>query len=196
MTTIFDTETTGMVLHKEPPDHPGQPRLVQLGAILYNEQRRVVAELNLLVKPDGWTIPAEATAVHGITTEMCEQYGLKVGTVMKLFTQFVRRSKLAVAHNFPFDRTVVMRELLAMEAADEIAALASADIYCTMAASTPILKLPGKYGDFKWPNLREAYKHFTGLELEGAHDAMADVRGCAAVYFAMNPLPSATMTFE
>jgi DNA polymerase III epsilon subunit-like protein len=58
-----------------------------------------------------------------------------------------------------------------------------------MKATTSICKLPGKYGDYKWPKLQESHLHFFGKEFEGAHDAMADVRACAAVYWALNPLP-------
>ena len=35
----------------------------------------------------------------------------------------------------------------------------------------------------KPPNLQEAYEFFTGLKLNGAHDASNDVLGCKAVYF-------------
>ncbi len=191
MNLFFDTETTGMARHRDAADHPLQPRIVQLGAILFDDSRHIVAEINFLVKPDGWTIPTEATAVHGITTEQCERYGLKISTVMGLFCQIVRRAKLLTAHNFPFDKIVTWSELLRLQRADDLAAFLGIDNYCTMAASTPILKLPGRYGDYKWPNLREAYRHFTGKELEGAHDAMADVRGCAEVYWGLNPLPVA-----
>ena len=58
--------------------------------------------------------------------------------------------------------------------------------------STPILKLPptermlaAGRTHFKSANLSEAYKHFTGNELVGAHSALADVQACMAVYFAI-----------
>lgn len=44
------------------------------------------------------------------------------------------------------------------------------------------------FGGYKNPNLQEAYKHFFGVEFEGAHDAMADVRACRDVFFKLNEL--------
>jgi len=31
---------------------------------------------------------------------------------------------------------------------------------CPMILSTPICKLPGRYGSYKWPNVEEAFSHF------------------------------------
>lgn len=185
MHLVFDTETTGMANFKAPASDPSQPFIVQLGAILYDDNKRVVAEMNLLVKPDGWTIPPEASAIHGITTEMCEKYGLPLVTVIKLFMTFVKRASILIAHNFPFDKMLVWASLLRLQLAPEIVLFLEAKSHCTMAASTDVLKLPGKYGSYKWPNLQEAHVHFTGARFEGAHDAMADVRACAAIYFAL-----------
>jgi DNA polymerase-3 subunit epsilon len=63
---------------------------------------------------------------------------------------------------------------------------------CTQALSTPILKLPptakmiaAGRRHYKSANLGEAYRHFTGQELAGAHQAMVDVQACMAVYFAI-----------
>jgi DNA polymerase-3 subunit epsilon len=68
---------------------------------------------------------------------------------------------------------------------------------CTQRLATPILKLPptdrmkaAKRFHYKSPNLGEAYQHFTGQPLEGAHNAMVDVRACAAVYFAIKATES------
>ena len=35
----------------------------------------------------------------------------------------------------------------------------------------------------KSPNLGEAYKHFTGQDLVGAHDALVDIMACKTVYY-------------
>ena len=43
----------------------------------------------------------------------------------------------------------------------------------------------------KTPNLGEAYRHFTGRDLENAHSAMADVQACRDVYFAIQDMRNA-----
>lgn len=52
---------------------------------------------------------------------------------------------------------------------------------CPMLLSTPILKLPGKYGDYKWPKVQEAWDYFFGetdyIELHrGADDALHEAK--------------------
>jgi DNA polymerase III subunit epsilon len=196
MILVFDSETTGLPAFNLPAENPSQPHIVQLGAILYDQGRRVVSELNLLVRPDGWTIDPGAAAIHGITQEAAMKYGLKLERVIKLFIDLADRAELLVAHNYSFDERMIRRELHHMALPSLAEAMRARLNYCTMKASTPILNLPptekmvrAGFNKPKNPNLGEDYKHFTGLTLEGAHDAMADVRACAAVYFAMNPLP-------
>jgi DNA polymerase III subunit epsilon len=57
---VVDTETTGT--------RPGIDRVVQLGAVRF-ERGQIVDKMETLVNP-GIPIPAEATAIHGITDEM------------------------------------------------------------------------------------------------------------------------------
>ena len=189
---FIDTETTGKALMREGPEHPGQPRIVQLACQLYAPDRKLVAEFSTLVKPDGFTIPADATAIHGISTEDATAYGLKIATALGVLCQFIKRAKLLVAHNAMFDCRVIHSELLRLKNADMLLAFMECERHCTMEASTPALKIPSKYraGEFKWPKLQEAHQHFLGRQFDDAHDAMADVRACAAVYFAMNPSPA------
>lgn len=184
-TLAFDSETTGKSDFRAPAGAPSQPHIVQLGAILYDENRRVVGEMNYLVKPDGWTIPAEATEIHGITTEMCERFGLPLKTVIMTLLCLARRAKRTAAHNRPFDDLMVRTALIRLgftKELEEWEALSKAGGCCTMEAMTPVCKLPGRRG-FKWPTLQEAHTHAFGVGFEGAHDAMIDVRSCAKVLF-------------
>lgn len=49
MILVFDTETTGLPAFNLPAEDPSQPHIVQLVAILYDNNRRVISELNVLV---------------------------------------------------------------------------------------------------------------------------------------------------
>ncbi len=66
---VIDTETSGLFDFSKPADAEGQPRLASLAVI------RLDAELNeegadeYLIKPEGWTLPAEATTINGLTIE-------------------------------------------------------------------------------------------------------------------------------
>lgn len=55
-----------------------------------------------------------------------------------------------------------------------------------MRLAQPILRMG------KFPKLTEAYKHFTGKPLEGAHGAMADTQACLDVWFAIKDLAAKT----
>jgi DNA polymerase-3 subunit epsilon len=180
MILAFDTETTGKAEFKLPASHIAQPRLVQLGAILYDDDWKVRAEINLIVKPNDWTIPKEVSDIHGITQEIAEKCGLPHRAVIRVFLGLAKQATLFIAHNIQFDE-LVMDAALCLEKA-ECLSIGTKDRFCTMKAMTPICQLPGKFGDFKWPRLQEAYKHAFGEEFEGAHDAMADVRACARIY--------------
>lgn len=184
MILVFDTETTGIILRGLPASHPSQPRIVQLGAILFDDAQRVVGEMNLLIKPEGFEIPAEAARVHGISTELATRYGVSVGGALRLFLALCDRAELVVAHNFEFDRTMTQSELHRLQLTAEIERFLAKKSFCTMQAATDVCRLPSRTGvGFKWPNLQEAHRHFFSEEFQGAHDAMADVRACARVFW-------------
>jgi hypothetical protein len=74
---VFDTETTGLPLFEQPSDHPDQPHLVQLGALLVDlDTRRELASVDLIVRPDGWVIGEEVSKIHGITHELAMDVGV------------------------------------------------------------------------------------------------------------------------
>ena len=56
---FFDTETTGLPLFKSPSDHPDQPHIVDICALLYTPDGVLVDSFEAMVRPDGWVIPNE-----------------------------------------------------------------------------------------------------------------------------------------
>lgn len=182
MILAFDTETTGKADFSAPESANHQPHIVQLGAILFDDSWNVRAELNLIIKPDGWTVPDEASAIHGITTAIANACGVPLSTAMSCFQGLFKVAKVCVAHNIDFDSLVVSANFMRLTQCVGIGSDIRERGFCTMHAMTPICKLPGRYGDYKWPKLQEAYQHAFGETFGGAHDAMADVRACGRLY--------------
>ena len=195
LAVFFDTETTGLPLFSEPSEHPGQPHIVQLAACLVDlDTRNTIASMDVIIQPDGWTIPDEVAAIHGITTEHALAVGVPAKLALQLFLNLAMGRK-RIAHNEQFDARLVRIALLRHfnpEVAEEWKAGKSE---CTQILATPLVKAPptakmkaaGRH-HFKSANLGESVLHFTGKPLENAHSAMADVQGCMAVYFAVQDL--------
>jgi len=190
---FYDTETTGLPLWREPSEHPDQPHLVQLAAHLVDmENRQVIQSMDLIVRPDGWEIPPEVSAIHGITTEHAQAVGIREDTVLDLFTDLHDKCGVRIAHNESFDARIIrigMKRCFDDEVAEKYKAGTSE---CTCIMATPIVKCPPtermrakNMSGYKKANLQEAYKHFFGEEFENAHSAIADVGACMSVYFAI-----------
>jgi len=190
---FYDTETTGLPLFNEPSEDPRQPHIVQLGTSLVDlDTWKTVASLDVICRPDGWTIPDDVAAIHGITTEHALDVGVSEAVAVEMLLGLVG-TRTRIAHNESFDARIVriacMRHFAMMTRAD---AWKAGNAECTQLLSTPILKLPptakmravGRH-HFKSANLGEAYQFFTGKPLENAHSAMADVQACIEVYRAI-----------
>lgn len=192
---FYDSETTGLPLFKQPSEHPDQPHIVQLGACLVDiDTRKVLATIDVMCKPDGWLIPDEAAAIHGITTEMAGDLGVPESLAVEMLLDLVGE-RTRIGHNESFDARMVRIACMRHFEPSQADAWKDGDAECTALLATPILKIPptdrmkaAGFTKFKTVNLREAVLHFTGKPLENAHSALADVHGCMAVWFAIRDL--------
>lgn len=175
----FDTETTGFPPKTSAPLEEC-PHVVQLAALLVDDEAGEVGGLNFIIKPDGWVIGDDVAAIHGITTERALAAGIPVKVAMAAFCQLARNAEQVIAHNIGFDLKLVAYELARLAAVNVLADLPR---FCTMDSTTDLCKLPGRYpGKWKWPKLIEAHRHFFNEDFDGAHDALADVRACARIH--------------
>ena len=183
MKLFIDTETTGLADFYRPASAPHQPRIVQLAALLTDEEGDDVDSFSVIIKPDGFTIPTEAAAIHGITTETAIANGIPTTKAMDMLRGLAEKSDRYIAHNCSFDSLMVTIEAVRQGWDLKHPLLDKAKWFCTMKATTPICQLPGLYGDYKWPKLQEAFQFAFGQPFVGAHDALADVRACKRIYF-------------
>jgi DNA polymerase-3 subunit alpha/DNA polymerase-3 subunit epsilon len=172
MHLFIDTETTGL------PCGRRQPRIVSIAWIVAREPTLPRLLRSMIIRPDGFLIPAEASAIHGITTAHARREGIALDVALRQLTLDVEthRPVRVVAHNLEFDRPVVDAEyqLLGLPSA-----FAGLDGACT-------LELSRSGWPAKRATLGRVHERLFGTPVEKAHDAGADVSACMRIFFALN----------
>lgn len=167
---LFDTETTGIPRHPNAKDSI-QPSIIEWGGILVNESGKIIEKLNLLINPprvatigDKMSLDWEGIKkISGITKEQVENepsFAEVAGTLRDLFA----KADVLIAHNLPFDKTMMEIELRRAGMADgwpwpkiQI---------CTVQEHVEA-----------WgyrPKLKLLYEKYTGFPLEQKHRAIED----------------------
>lgn len=190
---FYDNETTGLPKYGQPSTDPTQPRVTQLAAQLCVEETgEVLAQLDHIILPCGWTIPDDVAKLTGLTTELALVQGVAADIVIPEFIEMWKQAGVRVAHNEQFDMRMIRIELVRSPTFINqlVAGVPFADhwkagpAFCTQGASTKIVNAARPAGDRKkTAALAEAYAHFTGKTLDGAHNAMVDVLACKEVYY-------------
>ena len=152
---VVDTETTGT--------RPGIDRVVQVSAVRYEHGERV-ADFESLVNP-GIPIPAEATAVHGITDEDVAS-ALDMSLVATRIESICTGAQLA-AYNSDFDREMLppLGDDPRWPWLDPLVIIRDVDRY--------------ERGKGRHTLAASCARH--GVELIGAHGALADARAAGGM---------------
>jgi DNA polymerase III subunit epsilon len=191
MFLFFDCETTGKPLKGVPPWAPGQPRIVQLCALLCDEQGQDVNLFAAIIKPDKWTIPPELAELHGITQELAERVGIPIKTALSAFRWFAAPATKMIAHSADFDADRVNGELYLAGIEPHVFEVWGKFLFCTKLAMMPVCKLEfaerksWSNQEYRWPSLEEAHVKAFGEKFAGAHNAFHDVYACKRVFFWM-----------
>lgn len=186
MYLFFDTETTGFPKSWKAPvtDTDNWPRLVQAAWLLYDQKGEQVSSANYIIKPDGYSIPAEATKIHGITTDQAKQEGVPVAEALQNLQSSLEQSDCLVAHNINFDEKVLGAEFLRAKMPN---GLKGKQKICTMKTTADFCGIPGKYG-YKWPKLEELHEELFDTTFEEAHNAAVDIRATAKCFWELKRL--------
>ncbi len=182
---FFDTETTGTI-PKGTVDPITQtrnyPRVVQLSWKVGDK------EGDFIIRPDGFTIPDEAAAVHGITTDRALVEGVPYKTAFLQFFADVKDADTICAHNATFDISVIIAEYVRMSNQNR------AEKFSFFFKSKPLIDTMIKTVDYvgarfrdgkpgKFPRLEELYAKLFNGESFPAHNSMEDVRALAKCFF-------------
>jgi DNA polymerase III epsilon subunit-like protein len=186
MYLFFDTETTGIPKNYKAPvsDLKNWPRLVQIAWLATDDKGNELKSAEHVIKPDGFSIPADASKIHGITDDIAGSVGVALKPVLEAIIEDLSKAVALIAHNIQFDEKILGAELLRMGYPNHVAVKPRK---CTMQSSTDLCRIPGPYG-YKWPKLQELYQKLFHEDFDNAHNALADVRACARCYFELRQI--------
>jgi len=181
MIIVFDTETTG--LPKHPKVHVDQqPRIIEFGCAVLDSSGKRLREFNTLVNPK-MQIGPEITKITGITNEQLAT-APTFGEVWPEIAPHFEGVKYAIAHNLPFDRSMLAFEFMRF-------ALARGELLTVDEAIDSFDHWPEEgeicsAGMFQshWgrrPRLVELYEWSLGKPLAQTHRALDDVNALCEV---------------
>jgi DNA polymerase III epsilon subunit-like protein len=157
---IFDTETTGLPKTREPAikGSDNWPHLVSIAWTVIDSNKNYdscAPSESYIIKPQ-WTIPADSTAIHGITQAKAEVDGLPLSTVIQKFLAVDH--DMMVAHNMNFDYNVLVNAIVWDLKINTLPDFKPK--FCSMEAMKNIMQIPYANGrGYKPPKLTELYTH-------------------------------------
>jgi DNA polymerase III epsilon subunit-like protein len=168
---VIDTETTGLFRFNDPAEAEGQPYLASVALLFCDDAFNLEHQWAALIRPDGWTMPDEAIAIHGLTNERLHAEGIDVSVPLAIYSGAIVTGRTIVAFNAWYD-TKVMRGALRRARLPDLER--DTQMLCVMEAMTGVCCIPSRRGGYKWPRLAEAHVYLFGAEHEGAHGALPD----------------------
>ncbi|MBK9254425.1 MAG: 3'-5' exonuclease [Saprospiraceae bacterium] len=155
---FFDIESTGLNVMRD--------RIIQIALIKYPATGEEPQELSMLINP-GIPISDEAMAVHGITPEMVKNKPVFAQVAKDLY-EFIGASDLGGYNSDRFDIPMLMEEFHRVGYDFDVSGRRLID------AQKIFYKMEPR-------TLKAAYKLYCDKDLEGAHDALADVKATVDV---------------
>lgn len=168
---FLDTETTGLPKKWGRPatEVDNWPRVVEVGVVSIDTEARTVMRAGTLIQPDGFEIPPEASAVHGITTQIAAEKGSHRQVVFGWVHGLARTADRVIGHNIKFDVDCIGAEFHRLE-------------YPLMPLPTICTMFGTKHMFGKWPKLAELYKKVFAKDFEDAHRALSDITATAECF--------------
>ena len=204
---VFDTEATGLPKTKiiNPDALHLWPHIVQFSYLIYDTELNDVLVVgdNIVKVGAGINIPAESTAIHGITNQMSQTEGVSLSQALQGFFRDLQTADRLVGHNISFDVNLVIVELLRMiyNPASNSGADVSANknnlhqianfknTYCTLQESIDlcaikaVTKLGKEYN--KFPKLIELHQKLFRTIPNNLHNSLTDILVTLRCYMMM-----------
>ena len=190
MYLFFDTETTGLPARFDADfcDVDNWPRMVQLGFLAYDDSGKLQDSADMIIKPEGFTIPEEVVRIHGISTERALADGVGLSEALEKFVCALDEASVLVSHNIDFDHKIVGAELYRFGLHSDVETLKEIKKFCTMKSTTDFCAIPKDGYGYKWPTLSQLHWKLFAKEFSGMHSAYQDAEACARCFFKLKEL--------
>lgn len=196
MEFFFDTETTGIpkrsgnkyACHKKLENYDCS-RIVSISWIVTQKQQ-VVVQAYYVIKPDGFEIPQEASAIHKISTQEATSNGVPITQVFEELKKVLPLCVNMVAHNIAFDVQILKSELWRYGYTDMVSIIDDMHQICTMKKGKEVLKSK------TYPKLQHLVHQLFNEDMTAeAHNAQADTYYCYKCYTQMFPVDKSVFFF-
>lgn len=185
--TVFDTETTGLVMFPvEETNLDKLPYIIQLSFIQYDCDKHIILKTyNKYIKMKKEMIFDEKViTLTGITENVCSEKGIDiVNSLQELFIA-CSQSQMIISHNASFDVKMVKIEIMRNNVSDVLLNEFTQKMYCTMKNTIHLCNLmkPRKDNPMKtykkFPTLCELHEKLFSEKPEILHNSIADVIVC------------------
>ena len=159
--------------------------MVQIAWVLADDEGDTLETFSAIIRPEGYTIPREASDIPRATQQRALAAALPLEEVLAAFTATSAKAKQLVAHNMAFDEKILGCEYHRISGKDPLKVKPKA---CTMKnddiiewAAIP----PHRYGSYKWPTLEQLHRKLFKAGVPDAHDALVDVEATVRCYFGL-----------
>ncbi|WP_298525019.1 3'-5' exonuclease [uncultured Porphyromonas sp.] len=178
---VLDTETQDVLHGEEVGEEMTLSPLILLSWQVLDAAGACLSEETHLIRRTS-PITAEATSLHGISTEEMEAEGEDLRLVLERFLRVVREVKVLVAHNVRFHRTLLLSELEAVGLPST--SLEKLPQLCTMERGRVLGFKRSSSGEAMYPKLSELfgylYLHQPEVHIRFHQKGLRDVRLLAA----------------
>jgi len=180
----YKTETNGLPDWIAPSDASHQPHIVRLSAILFNaETKEKIDYFDVLVRPDGWSIPQEAINSHGITEEAAEKLGIDESAAIELFHKLLFEAGdevIRVTSNKYFNSRIIRIASKRFLDEEKQQFLANKENHFCVGS------MAKGFFNVKQISIDDAYSHFENDIESISETSLGDAEKAAKVYFAIN----------
>lgn len=179
MNIVIDTETSGLthLSFANKLNYKQWPRMVQIAWALV-EDGAIVDREAFIIQPDGYTIPAAATQIHGIRQEYALAQGVPIATALDALQKAFVKCDSVIAHNIHFDLGIVESEALR----EKFPITIPPKRICTVHLGRQYLQRAKGIKKGGFPTLGMLYESLLGFTYSGQHNAVNDVTACFHVY--------------